>query len=205
MKTYKVFALIAIFAIIISSCVKQPAVPTHDPLVVQQGKALVAIQTQLAQPTPMPFQPVEPTPTPVVVYVVVQPTPQSVVPANGLVNPVLHHAESNPPESGVGSFDVGVHADQIGIVFGWHIRWVKGGQNAGGEGCDLVLLTPGWYENLEILDGRFEVYTVPTTDYSGWVKVLAEQRANEQAMDYGCPTRMFENIPRWESTIPSPP
>ena len=126
-------------------------------------------------------------------------------PDNDLVNPELHHADSHAPEEGYGSFDVGVKEGQIGLVFGYHILWPKGDMDAGGEGCDLVILTPGWYENLQILDGRYEVYDVPSNDYPGWVEVLGEQRAEEQSGDYGCPTRTFEDIPQWESPIPSPP
>lgn len=181
------------------------AAPTRDPLVealatgqAQQVQGLSMIQTQLAQ-TEEPV--VQNTPIP-------QPTPTlsaPIQPANSLVNPVLHHAESQPPENGVGSFDVGVKQGQIGLVFGWHIAWPKGNFDAGGDGCDLVILTPGWYENLQVQDGRYEVYDVPSSDYSGWIKVLGQQRADEQAKDYGCPTRTFDDIPQWESTIPSPP
>lgn len=134
-------------------------------------------------------------------------TSQSAVPmiTNDLVNPVLHHADSQPPENGVGSFDVGVKQGQIGLAFGWHIAWPKGNLDAGGEGCDLVILTPGWYENLQVTDGRYEVYDVPFSDYPGWVKVLGQQRADEQAKDYGCTARSFQDLPQWESPIPSPP
>jgi len=56
-----------------------------------------------------------------------------------------------------------------------------------------------------IENGRYEVYTVPTSDYSGWVEVLAMQRSEEQAANYGCPEWDFEDIPQWESPILSPP
>lgn len=125
--------------------------------------------------------------------------------ANSLVNPFLHHADSQPPENGVGSFDIGVKQGQIGLAFGWHIAWPKGSVDAGGGGCDLVILTPGWYENLQVQDGRYEVYDVPSSDYPGWVKVLGEQRADEQAKDYGCSAKSFQDLPQWESSIPSPP
>jgi hypothetical protein len=126
-------------------------------------------------------------------------------PTNDLINPVLHHADSQPPENGVGSFDIGVKQGQIGLAFGWHIAWPKGSVDAGGGGCDLVILTPGWYENLQVQDGRYEVYDVPSSDYTGWVKVLGQQRADEQAKDYGCPAKSFQDLPQWESPISSPP
>lgn len=124
---------------------------------------------------------------------------------NDLVSPILHHADSHAPEEGYGSFDVGVNEGQIGLAFGWHIRWLEGEMDAGGDGCDLVILTPGWYENLEMLDGRYEVYDVPSSDYSGWVGVLGQQRADEQEVHYGCPEKSFADLPQWESSIPSPP
>lgn len=171
-----------------------PAAPTRDPLVealatgqAQQAQALTAIQAQLAQ-----------TKEPVVIIPPATPT-------NDLINPVLHHADSQPPENGVGSFDVGVKQGQIGLAFGWHIAWPKGSVDAGGGGCDLVILTPGWYENLQVQDGRYEVYDVPSSDYAGWVKVLGQQRADEQAKDYGCPAKSFQDLPQWESPILSPP
>lgn len=110
---------------------------------------------------------------------------------NELVNPELHHADSHAPEEGVGSFDIGVNSGQVGIVFGYHLAWPQGGLDAGGEGCDLVVLEPGWYENFEVTDGRYEVYDVPSSDYIGWVKVLVadatQGRVAEQAAHYGCP------------------
>lgn len=119
--------------------------------------------------------------------------------------PTLHHGDDQPPEQGWGSHDIGVHNDQIGLVFGVHIKWPKGGLDAGGGGCNLVILTPGWYEDLAILDGRFEVYDVPMSDYDGWVSVLGQERADEQAANYGCPAKEFGDIPQWESSTPSPP
>jgi hypothetical protein len=124
---------------------------------------------------------------------------------NDLAAPVLHHSDSHAPEEGYGSFDIGVKSDQIGIAFGWHLRWPKAELDAGGEGCDLVILTPGWYENFQVLDGRYEVYDIPSNDYDGWVEVLGQQRADEQSANYSCPTKTFEDLPQWESSIPSPP
>ncbi len=168
---------------------------------VQQGQPATAVSAPTSAPVAkLPV--VQPTQAPPTARPVV---PVAVVKTNGLTSPVLHHADSQPPENGVGSFDVGVHKDQVGLAFGWHIAWRKGNFDAGGGGCNLVLLTPGWYENLQVTDGRYEVYDVPSSDYSGWVKVLGQQRADEQAKDYGCPAKSFQDIPQWKSPIPSPP
>jgi hypothetical protein len=159
-----------------------------------------AEQPSVAQSAPV--EPQVPLVGPAIEPPAVQPTTTV---SNNLVNPVLHHADSQPPENGVGSFDIGVKNGQIGLAFGWYIAWPKGGVDAGGNGCDLVILTPGWYENLQVTDGRYEVYDVPSSDYLGWVKVLGQQRADEQAKDYGCPAKSFQDLPVWESPIPSPP
>ncbi len=174
-----------------------------------QDQPATAMSTSISAPVAK-LPAVQPTQAPPTKAVVKVPTATSVpmqpaVQANGLVNPVLHHADSQPPENGVGSFDVGVHKDQVGLSFGWHIAWPKGNLDAGGGGCNLVLLTPGWYENLQVTDGRYEVYDVPSSDYPGWVKVLGNQRADEQAKDYKCSQKSFSDIPQWKSTIPSPP
>jgi hypothetical protein len=102
------------------------------------------------------------------------------------VNPVLFDAGEHPAgESTPGLFDIGVNPDQIGIVFGWNLSW--GLNEIPGEGCEMVVLMPGWYENFSIEDGRYEVYTVPSTDVDGWTQVLVSQRVVEQAAHYGCP------------------
>lgn len=168
------------------------------------GSPGVANRASAAAPASAPVNEAPPVAdAPVVAAPTSQPPAPSV--ANTLVNPVLHHADSQPPENGVGSFDVGVKQGQIGLAFGWHIAWPKGSLDAGGNGCDLVILTPGWYENLQVQDGRYEVYDVPSSDYPGWVNVLGQQRADEQAKDYGCPAKSFLDLPQWESPIPSPP
>ena len=181
--------------------------PTRDPMIpvlatsqAQQAEAVSALATQVVKELVVET-------TAELEEAVVEPTVTAVVVQNDLVAPNLFDADSCPPEENPGgcSLDVGVNPGQIGSVFGWHIAWPKGELDAGGEGCDLVILTPGWYENLLILDGRYEVYDVPSADYSGWVEVLGQQRAEEQAAHYSCPSKSFEDIPQWESSFPSPP
>ncbi len=124
---------------------------------------------------------------------------------NGLVNPVLFDAGNSPPEEKGGSFDIGVKENQVGVVFGYGIKWDKGGKDLGADGGKLVILRPGWYENLWILDGRYEVYDVPSGDYEGWLKVLGTQRADEQTADYGIVKKQFSDIPQWTSPVVAPP
>lgn len=124
---------------------------------------------------------------------------------NGLTNPVLHHSPECAPEITSGcSYDVGVHVDQVGIVFGVDISWNGNGPFDGR--CDMVVLAPdNWFENLHLLDARAEVYTVPSGDIPGWQKVLTNQRAAEQEADYSCPHKTAADVPVWSSGIVSPP
>ena len=112
--------------------------------------------------------------------------------------PLLHHADSYPPEAGPGSFDIGVNEGQIGLVFGTHVEWPQGDLDAGGSGCDLVVLNPGWYENLRVEDARYEVYDLPERDQDGWITVLATQRVEEQARHYECSNTM-DNVLVWSA------
>ena len=184
----------------ISEPTRDPMIPALATLQAQQAEIVSALATQVAEEQVVVT-------TAELEEAVVEATATAVVVQNDLTAPNLFDADSCPPEENPGgcSLDVGVNPGQIGLVFGWYITWPKGELDAGGEGCDLVILTPGWYENLLILDGRYEVYDVPSADYSGWVEVLGQQRAEEQAAHYSCPSKSFEDIPQWVSSFPSPP
>lgn len=141
--------------------------------------------------------------------------------------PALFDAQSCEPEQnadGGCSWDIGVQGSrndilgrgvtQVGIVKGFSISW---GNNVADsdpdQGCALVVLNPNsWFENLNIMDGRMEIYDVDVTRLlktsdqdRGWLYKLAVQAAQEQAADYGCPDKKFAEINRWGSDIPSPP
>ena len=121
--------------------------------------------------------------------------------------PALHHFGDCPPQTaaiGGCSVDVGVHSDQIGLVFGVVVDWPKGNKEDATGRCDLVILNPGWYEDLHLVDGRFEVYAIGS-DRAGWIKNLGEQRAKEQQDNYNCSAKSFGDIPQWSSDIKSPP
>jgi hypothetical protein len=113
-------------------------------------------------------------------------------------HPVLHHADSHPPEAGVGSFDIGVNEGQVGLVFGVHVFWPAGSLDAGGDGCDLVILDPGFYPDLAIEDARYEVYTLPERDHDGWITSLATLRMEEQAAHYEGPSTM-DHVQVWSA------
>jgi len=116
--------------------------------------------------------------------------------------PVLFDGQSTGKEYRA-TYDIGIKDGQVGILFGYGIVWKENA--SGGEGCGLVWLKPGWYENLAITDGRYEIYDLPEDDQEDWIKVLVEQRAAEQASDYQCPEKESDEVPVWDSSAPSPP
>lgn len=116
--------------------------------------------------------------------------------------PVLFDGQSTGKEYSA-SYDIGVNDGQVGVSFGYALSW--DGNRSGGQGCGLVWLRQGWYPAFRITDGRYEVYDLPATDPEGWIRVLAEQRAAEQAANYDCPAKGFAEIPQWDSSRPSPP
>jgi hypothetical protein len=134
--------------------------------------------------------------------------------SGGSFNPYPFYSQSCSPNETciwdigtMGSLDFnGQPATQVGIVKGVSISW--NGQTAPNFGgrCSLVVLTPNsWFENLTTSNANVTVYNVSTKDVAGWLKTLAVQAAQEQAADYKCPQKKFEDIPQWGSTIPSPP
>lgn len=151
-----------------------------------------------------------------------QGTSSTPVTAGGSFNPNLFDAQSCDPEQNPNgcSWDIGTigsrvdilgrNVTQVGILKGVAISWPKGNliANSSSNGrCALVVLAPnGWFENLNIKDGRMEIYDVDPRDLAGWTKTLAVQGAFEQQADYKCPAKRFpEDIPQWTSQIQSPP
>jgi len=108
----------------------------------------------------------------------------AMVAENSLVNPELFDAQDNAAGLPAGLHDVGPNPGQFALAFGYHLKW--GELDAGGDGCDIVVFPPGWYEDVSIEDGRVEFYTIPSSDYIGWADVLVTQRIAEQNEHYGC-------------------
>lgn len=112
------------------------------------------------------------------------------------------------------SVDLGVNEQQIGIVFGYGIQYgdlisgewtINDDGTIEGGGCALVVFQPGFYRNLVILDGRYEVYNLPGIQQDSWIKKLISERVQEQAAHYGCPTLTFETVPSWKEDGTSVP
>lgn len=103
------------------------------------------------------------------------------------------------------AYDIGVNAGQHGIVFGQYIQWE--GKTSGDiqTRCGLVVLEPGFYRALYIVDGRYEIRDLPMGNEGFWKQKLAVDRAVEQREHYGCSDKKFEEIPVWKSSNPSPP
>lgn len=157
----------------------------------QQATQVALLEKLAEKPVSVPTQ--EPTDV-IPPASAVDQTSAVVVGTEGLETPKLHHAGEDPAgEADPGLFDIGVNPGQYGLAFGWNLAW--GANNIPGEGCELVILVPGWYEDFEITDGRYEVYDLPATDPSGWAAVLLSQRIEEQADHYGCPAE--KTPPSW--------
>lgn len=122
------------------------------------------------------------------------------------VSPEMQEEQSWPPGAGMGPFDLGVQDGEVTLVFGVNVEWA--GLQAGNAdweefdpnepvpGCALVVLTPGFYPDLGIVDGRYENYRLPERDHDGWISVLATQRMEEQSEHYDCPDTM-DHVEVW--------
>ena len=178
-KLFVVFVLVASLLLTACSGNATTVAPTQTPWVITSTPMV----EEVTQATPEPTATAAPAAT------------AAPVVANSLVNPELFDAGEDPAgEADSGLFDIGVNANQLGIVFGWDLSW--GENSIEGEGCEIVVLSGGWYENFEILDGRYEIYTLPSSDIDGWTKVLIDQRVAEQATHYGCDSNAVP--PVWE-------
>ena len=122
------------------------------------------------------------------------------------ISPEMQEEGSWPPGAGIGHFDLGVEEGEITLVFGVYIQWegLEAG-NADWEsfdqtkpipGCGLVVLTPGFYPDLGVVDGRYENYRLPERDLDGWITVLATHRMEEQSNHYDCPDTM-DHVEVW--------
>lgn len=190
MRKYFVFTILLVLASLLAACESSLTETQVSEIAAQAAKEEVEAielpkQEQLIVEVVMPEAPQAEESEPVEEPVVNEPEVAPVPVSNSLVNPELFDSDSHPAgESTPGLFDIGVNADQIGIVFGWNLSWSE--NSIKGEGCEMVVLPSGWYENFEILDGRYEIYTLPSSDPTGWTQVLIDQRVAEQATHYGC-------------------
>ncbi|HSX40397.1 MAG TPA: hypothetical protein VLF68_02170 [Candidatus Saccharimonadales bacterium] len=127
-------------------------------------------------------------------------------------HPTLFDAQS----SGVGqslAVRLGVHNDQVGVVFG--VKISKDGQEAVEPGkCEIALAEPGFHGTVKMETGRYEVYDLPKNpdgtihgDPNLWAKSLIDQRAYQQTVDEGCSPKSLESgtVVVWTSNWPSPP
>ena len=214
-KLFAVLSVLVVLSLVLSACGTQAPAGT-----VNNATAIAATVQAMVSPTPTkdvvadgvsatltamaPASNEEPTNAPSltptttpksVTSVQATKTPVAQFPKNSLVNPVLFDAGEDPAgEADPGLFDIGVNDDQIGIVFGWDLSWDE--NSIEGEGCEMAVLNPGWYEDFQILDGRYEIYTLPSKDPAGWREVLIQQRVAEQAKHYGCSANAVP--PVWE-------
>jgi len=190
MKRFLLVAVLFVLASLLAACATPSLTEAQvSEIAAQAAKDAVAgiefpeqkiqpIAVEVVMPVPQAEEP-EPVDEPEVVTIVAP------VVSNSLVNPVLFDADTQPVGDDEGFFDLGVNPGQIGIVFGWDLSW---GANS--------ILSSGWYEDFRMVDGRYEVYSLPSSDPTGWTQVLVDQRVAEQAEHYGCPADKVP--PTWD-------
>lgn len=118
----------------------------------------------------------------------IQSAEAAAVQANGVAaeNPQFLSAEDAPASQPAKtySFDVSVGSDELVIAAAYQIQ--TQGQTFGNppKGCALIAMTEGQY-HLDMVDGRYEKYRLPSTDRNGWINVLVAQSLATQNR-YGC-------------------
>lgn len=194
MKRFLLVTSLLVLASLLAACAGAEA-PAGTVAPTQTAWVVTATPDAVATSVAATVQALAPESTAIATTVAPDATAMPVVVSNSLVNPELFDAGEDPAgEADPGLFDIGVNAGQLGIVFGWNLSW--GENSIEGEGCEIVVLSGGWYENFEILDGRYEIYTLPSSDPTGWTQVLIDQRVVEQATHYGCDSKVVP--PVWE-------
>lgn len=85
---------------------------------------------------------------------------------------------------------------KIVFLYGWQLFLMD---YATSDGCNLVILNPGVYKDIRIIDGGFTAYKLPDQDK---LRQLAEYESGIQEI-YGCPQKTLENIPSLTPTTSS--
>lgn len=130
---------------------------------------------------------------------------QVVPEVSGSSSPILFDAQSTGRSVGF-AYNIGVNEGQHALVFGYQIVW--NGKSLGGpdNGCAFVELKPGWYPNFYILDGRYEIRSLPAVNADFWKQKLTLDGLAEQGAHYGCPSGLtYDQVTKWDSALPSPP
>lgn len=182
-----------------------PSQTGQPPAVVKPAPMATQVATDpTARPAPTYVAPTAVVPTRVPVVPTAQPAQPMVTSGNTSPFPTLFNEQSTGKGTAF-AYDIGVNSGQHGIVFGQFIQW--GGQKSGDitKGCGLVVLEPGFYRALYIVDGRYEIRDLPMGNEDFWRQKLAEDRAKEQVENYGCADRKASDIPVWKSQNLSPP
>lgn len=117
------------------------------------------------------------------------------VPGTTKATPDLRHDAQSTGDGKTVTYDVGVNSGEFGIVTG--VKVTIGGKTFGNP-CALVALAPGYYYQVTISSGRFEVYYMPNSeprDPDGWSRVLADQAQQKEAKLYQCQNKDLTEIP----------
>lgn len=122
-------------------------------------------------------------------------------PGTTKTTPDLRHDAQSTGNGKTVTYDIGVNAGEFGIVTG--VEVTIGGKMFGNP-CALVALAPGYYYQVTISSGRFEVYYLPNSeprDPDGWSRVLADQAQQKEHNLYECPNKVLNEIPLLISSV----
>ncbi|MCM8820035.1 MAG: hypothetical protein NC925_04475, partial [Candidatus Omnitrophica bacterium] len=152
-------------------------------------------QDRIAPPTTIPTFTTPPAAPAAAAAPTETPTPMSpgIDPGAELNHPTFDEGQDDNYWTTGLTHDIGVEPHQVGLIFGVRVEWNTYKLDGG---CILVVLRPGWYENVRY-EGRYEIYNLPLNDREGWRKVLINQRIQEQATNYGCPVSGPDAV--WDS------
>lgn len=104
-------------------------------------------------------------------------------------NSALVETGNSNPNQPATDFDFTIGQDQVALVYGYQVSWPEAGLNAGGNGCDFVVLPTGNYNDIRVLDGEYNIFDLPSTNQVQSIESLVSQRVDQQ-VSYGCPSSL---------------
>jgi len=131
----------------------------------------------------------------------------SYMPGTDQKTPKIRDDSDSTGKTSTKVYDIGIHPGEFGIVKGFSVNFNGTTYGDGKLGCALFMLTPGYYRNITVTDGRFEVYFLPNSnplDPTGWSKVLADQAQSVEHSIYKCPNKALSEIPVFFSSELAP-
>ncbi len=192
MKTYKVFTILVIFVFVLSACVRSTSntqtVPTAT-----QGSLPAELDTPSPTATMMPTATLIPA------------TPTAIATVVPTLNTNVNLDESQLCSTQC-TWDIGVNqytdgsTAQFGVAWGKTIVW---GTATAGKAYNMVLLKPGWYENITVEEGGVYVYNFAADVSEADLETLVNDLSAKVFTVTSVKAPVFADMPQWQSAIPS--